>query len=88
MKAGLTLSHRLSAGVGFELFSGQTRSPIRSPTVVGRGVREQGPHVGVSFLMRGSVAQPTEGQCEVRGVFMHRSEKGMGEFEIASFFAD
>src|SRR5258707_3326144 len=80
-------SHRLSAGVGVEPLGGQTRSPPRSPTVVGSGVREQSPQVGVSFLIRGSVAQPTESQCEVGGVFMHRSEKSVGELEIAFFIA-
>ena len=80
-------SHRLSACVGFEPLNDQTRSPPRDPTVVGRRVREQSPHVGVSFLIRGSVAQPTESQCEVRGIFMHRSEKGLGELEIAFFIA-
>src|SRR4029077_1346239 len=80
-------SHCLSACVGLEPFGDQTRSPPRDPTVVGSGVREQGAHVGVSFLIRGSVTQPTENQCEVRGVFMHRSEKGMGEVKIAFFIA-
>jgi hypothetical protein len=36
-------SHCLSAGVGFEPLSDQTRSPPRDPTVEGREVREQGP---------------------------------------------
>src|ERR1700733_13878689 len=80
--------HCLSACGGFKPFSSQTRSPPRYPTVVGSGVREQGPHVGVSVLIRGGVAQPTESQCEVRGVFMHRSEKGVGELEIAFFVAE
>src|ERR1700729_155648 len=77
------ISHCLSASIGVEPLSGQTRSPLRSPTVVSSRVCEQGPHVGVSFLIRGSVTQPTESQCEVRGVFMHRSEKGMSEVAIA-----
>src|ERR1700677_554142 len=80
-------SHCLSACVGFKTLGGQTRSPPRDPTVVSSGVRKQGPHVGVSFLILGSVAQPAERQWEVRGVFMHRSEKGVGEFEIAFFIA-
>src|SRR5258707_13226721 len=80
-------SHRLSAGVGVEPLGGQTRSPPRSPTVIGSGVREQSPQVGVSFLIRGSVAQSTESRCEVRGVFIHRPQKGVSEVEIAFFFA-
>src|ERR1700729_3554826 len=86
-EGGINSSHRLSACVRLEPFSGQTRSPPRDPTVVGSGVREQSLHVGVSFLIRGSITQPTESQCEVRGVFMHRSEKGLGEVEIAFFIA-
>src|ERR1700722_16994461 len=80
-------SHCLSASIGVEPLSGQTRSPLRSPTVVSSRVCEQGPHVGVGLLIRGSVAQPTECQCEVRVVFVHRSEKGASECEIAFFIA-
>src|ERR1700727_2646393 len=86
-ESGIDASHCLSAGVRLEPLIDQTRSPLRSPTVVGGRVRKQGPHVGVSFLIRGSVAQPTESQCEVRGVFLHRSEKSLGELEIAFFIA-
>ena len=48
---------------------------------------EQAPHVDVSIFIRGGVTQPTESQCEVRGAFMHRSEQGAGEIEIAFFNA-
>src|ERR1700733_10136539 len=53
-------SHHLSARAGFKRLCGQTRSPCRGPTVVGRGIREQDPHIRIRFLVGGRVAQPTE----------------------------
>ncbi len=43
--------------------------------------------MGVSFLVGGGATQPSESQCEVRGVFMHRSKKGLGELEIPFIIA-
>src|SRR3984885_16227736 len=84
-ESGIDASHCLSAGVRLEPLIDQTRSPLRSPTVVGGRVRKQGPHVGVSFLIRGSVTQPTESQWEDRAVLVHRSEKGVDALEIVFF---
>src|SRR4029077_1870368 len=79
--------HCPNACVGIAPVKDQTRSPACGPTVVGAGVGEQATRGGVSFLIRGSVTEPTESQCEVRGVLMHRSEQFANEVEIAAFIA-
>ena len=86
-EGGIDRSHRLRACIGFEPLNDHTRSPPCGPTVVGGGVQEQPAHVGVSFLIRGSVTQPTERQCKVRGVFMHCLEQFADKLEIAFFIA-
>src|SRR5208283_6224649 len=83
----IDVSHRLGACVGFPPVNGQTRSPLGGPTVVGARVREQAARLGVCRLIRGGGAEPTKGQCEVRGVLMHRLEQVADEVEIAAFIA-
>src|SRR4029077_19291915 len=79
--------HCPNACVGVAPVKDQTRSPPCGPTVVGAGVHEQAAYVGVCLLIPGSITPPTESQCEVRGVFMHRLEQCADEFEIAVFIA-
>src|SRR5271169_1588222 len=79
--------HRLGAFVGFPPVNGKARAPPGGPTVVGAWVREQATRLGVCCLIRSGGAERTEGQCEVRGVLMHRLEQVADEVEIAVVIA-
>src|SRR5271157_2587049 len=86
-ESGIDGSHRRGACAGFAPVNDQTRSPPGGPTVVGAWVREQTAGLGVCCLIRGGGAEPTEGQCEVRGVLMHRLQQFADQVEIAVFMA-